>query len=336
MADATYGAKQAPSPDTLFRTDLKAGAHTPYHKDEDRAALLAAIPAATSNLATQATLAAVLSTLQAQMDLSTTLWTDNSGAFYVRRDIIDQDSGTVTVTFTTPTGTAATPGAGLRPVANEESLHTETIRYVSNVSGTGHTAGDMLERVVVIDANASPPTVVSSAWVNLTTGAVMGTAPTIANLTANPTALPANAATETTAAAILAKLIAAPATAALQSTANGYLATIATAAGDTAPTITVDEAPSYLDIAASQTNVAVGNANDLLDSLLITPATMDPGAVTIGDGATATVVKFAGGTGSVSTLIPFPIDMKNIAAVTNHRVTTGANVSVRAFYRPRT
>lgn len=111
---------------------------------------------------------------------------------------------------------------------------------------------------------------------------------------------------------------------------------IATAAIATAPTIVVQEAPSFLDIAAGQSNVAVGNANDLLVALLITPANFNPGAVTIGDGATATVVKFAGGTGSVSTLIPFPIDMHNIAATTNHRVTTGADVSVRAFYRPRT
>lgn len=216
MADASYGAKQAPSPDVQFATDLKAGKHTPYHKDEDRPALVAAIAAATANLGLQSTLASIDATLKAQADIAVSLWTDNSGAFYVRRDVIDQDSGTVTVTFTNPTGTAATPGANLRPVANEESLHTETIRYVSNVSGTGHTSGDMLERVVVMDANASPPTVVSSTWVNLTTGAVMATPPTIGNLTANPTALPANAMTETTGAAILAKMIASPATAANQ------------------------------------------------------------------------------------------------------------------------
>lgn len=216
MADASYGAKQAPTPDVQFATDLKAGKHTPYHKDEDRAALLAGIAAATANLGLQSTLASIDATLKAQADIAVSLWTDNSGAFYVRRDVIDQDSGTVAVTFTNPTGTAATPGAGLRPVANEESLHTETIRYVSNVSGTGHTAGDMLERVVVMDANASPPTVVSSTWVNLTTGAVMATPPTIGNLTANPTALPANAMTETTGAAILAKMITSPATAANQ------------------------------------------------------------------------------------------------------------------------
>lgn len=114
------------------------------------------------------------------------------------------------------------------------------------------------------------------------------------------------------------------------------LKAIATAAIATAPTIVVQEAPSFLDIAESQSNVAVGNANDLLVALLVTPENLNPGAVTIGDGATATVVKFAGGTGSVSTLIPFPIDMHNIAAATNHRVSTGADVSVRAFYRPRT
>lgn len=119
-------------------------------------------------------------------------------------------------------------------------------------------------------------------------------------------------------------------------TAQGYLRRIADEMLDAGPAATFGEAPSWIDIAANQSNVAVGNANDLLDSLLITPLTKSPGAVSIGDGATATVVKFQGGTDSVSTLIPWSIDMRNVAAVTQHRVTTGADVTVRAFYRART
>ena len=206
MADATYGAKQAPSPDTLFRTDLKSGAHTPYHKDEDRAALLAAVAAATSALATQATQAQILATLQAQSSLAVSIWTDNSGAYFVRRDVIDQDSGTITVTWTNPSGTTATPGAGLRPAANEEALEQVAYTYRATAGGAGYSTNDIIQRVVVMDLNTSPATVVSSVWVNITTGAVMGTAPSMANLQPAPEGLPANAATETTLSVISGKL----------------------------------------------------------------------------------------------------------------------------------
>lgn len=111
---------------------------------------------------------------------------------------------------------------------------------------------------------------------------------------------------------------------------------IATAAIATAPTIVVQEAPSWVHIPESSTDTAGGNANDLLDCLLVIPATTSPGAVSIEDGAGTNYTLFAGGATSVSTLIPFPIDMRNIQATTAWEITTGANVAVIAFYRPRT
>lgn len=206
MADATYGAKQAPNPDVRFRTDRAGDVDTPYHKDADRAALLSAISAATAALGTQTTLAAILSTLQAQSSLAVSLWTDNSGAYLVRQDIIDEDTGVITIRWTNASGTVATPGAGLRPVANEESLHTQAFTYRATAGGTGYSTNDIIQRVVVMDLNTSPATVVSSVWVNITTGAVMGTAPSMANLQPAPEGLPANAATETTLSAISGKL----------------------------------------------------------------------------------------------------------------------------------
>lgn len=114
------------------------------------------------------------------------------------------------------------------------------------------------------------------------------------------------------------------------------LKAIATAAIATAPTIVVQEAPSWVHIPASSTDTAGGNANDLLDCLLVIPATTSPGAVSIEDGAGTNYTLFAGGATSVSTLIPFPIDMRNIQATTAWGITTGTNVAVIAFYRPRT
>lgn len=114
------------------------------------------------------------------------------------------------------------------------------------------------------------------------------------------------------------------------------LKAIATQAIATAPTIVVQEAPSWVYIPASSTDTAGGNANDLLDCLLVIPATTSPGAVSIEDGAGTNYTLFAGGASSVSNLIPFPIDMRNIPATTGWEITTGASVSVIAFYRART
>lgn len=197
------------------------------------AAVLAKIIAAPSTEAKQdtgnSTLAGILSTLQAQVDLSTTLWTDDSNAFYVRRDVIDQDSNTIVVSFTTPTGAAATPGAGLRPAANEEALATLDSVFSATAGGTGYSIGDLISRQVVVNQNTVPPTVVTSAWVNLTTGAAIA-APANANLalvgkdvTISSSVLPTGAATQTTLAALLAKIIAAPATEAKQDTIIGFV-----------------------------------------------------------------------------------------------------------------
>lgn len=116
----------------------------------------------------------------------------------------------------------------------------------------------------------------------------------------------------------------------------GYLSGIYAAVASASPTVVAQEAPSWVHIAASSTDTAGGNANDLLDSLLVIPATTSPGAVSFEDGAGTNYTLFAGGASSVSTLIPFPIDMRNIAAGTGWEITTGANVTVIAFYRART
>lgn len=116
---------------------------------------------------------------------------------------------------------------------------------------------------------------------------------------------------------------------------NAKMGTVASALLDNTPAQVFREPCSYLDIAESQSNIAVGNVGDLLVSLLIIPENKNPGAVSIGDGATATRTIFGGGTDSVSTLIPWPVDMQEVAAATQHRVTTGADVSVRAFFRAR-
>lgn len=136
------------------------------------ASILAKLP---TGGATDASVLAVRDAIRAQIDVASTIWTDNSGAFYVRRDLVNEGTGAITVAFTAPDGTAATPGAGLRPLSAVDRDVTQALFDVTT-SGTGYSVGDLLARVAIIDANAATPTV-TAIWVNLTTGAVIS-APT--------------------------------------------------------------------------------------------------------------------------------------------------------------
>lgn len=150
--------------------------------------------------ATEATLAQVRDAIKATIDLESTIWTDGSGAYYVRRDSVNEGTGAITISWTAPDGSAATPGAGLRPLATAERDVTQEL-FVATGTGTGYTSGDFLARLLVIDANPSTP-VVTQVWYNLSTGAVISApsagdvTPSDESVTVASSALPVGAATE--------------------------------------------------------------------------------------------------------------------------------------------
>jgi len=89
----------------------------------------------------------------------------------------------------------------------------------------------------------------------------------------------------------------------------------------------------YETVAASATDQALGatgGTDDYLAGLLIVPATTSPGAVSIKDGSGSAITVFAGGTNSVSNLVPFfvPLGLKSTAGA--WKVTTGSDVSAIA------
>lgn len=130
--------------------------------------------------ATESMLQQVRDAIKAQIDIASTLWTDNSGAFYVRRDLVNEGTGAITVTFTLPDGTAATPGAGLRPLSTvDKDVISDYYDVITN--GTGYSVGDLLARIAIIDANGATPTS-TFFWINLTTGTILGTAPNSAHI----------------------------------------------------------------------------------------------------------------------------------------------------------
>ena len=71
---------------------------------------------------------------------------------------------------------------------------------------------------------------------------------------------------------------------------------------------------------------STGAAGNYLSHVVIVPASLDPGAVSIKDGTGSAITIFTGGTGSVLTLHPFEVHL-GIYCGTSWKLTTGANVS---------
>lgn len=90
----------------------------------------------------------------------------------------------------------------------------------------------------------------------------------------------------------------------------------------------------YETVAASQTDQvmgATGATGDYISGLLIVPASLSPGAVSIKDGSGSAITVFAGGTNSVACLVPFFVPLGIRATGAAWKVTTGANVSAIAI-----
>jgi hypothetical protein len=131
-------------------------------------------------------LGSILTSLQAQHAVADTMWTDNSGAYFVRSDVMDSDSGTFVIAWTDLTGAASVaPSTGARPIGRDAALDAMESFYDVGTGGTGYSVGDVLARVVIISNATGVPAVASSAWVNMTTGAVIA-APTAANIIERP------------------------------------------------------------------------------------------------------------------------------------------------------
>jgi hypothetical protein len=90
----------------------------------------------------------------------------------------------------------------------------------------------------------------------------------------------------------------------------------------------------YKNVAASATNTVLGSTGavgDTLDGILVIPATIAAGAVSIKDGTnSATTVYVGGGTTALNSLIPFFIPLGIKSAVGAWQVSTGANVAAMA------
>ncbi|MBL7405290.1 hypothetical protein INQ30_23325, partial [Escherichia coli] len=93
-----------------------------------------------------------------------TLWTDNTGKFYIRLD-----NGAGSISWTTISGAPSSPpGAGARPETDSGTVVSQST-YRATAAGTGFSIGDVLSHLAVTDNAAGA--LVSSFWLNVTTGA---------------------------------------------------------------------------------------------------------------------------------------------------------------------
>lgn len=150
--------------------------------------------------ATESTLLQVRDAIKAQVDLESTIWTDNSGAYFVRRDLVNEGTGAITIVWTAPDGSPATPGAGLKPLASADRDVTQEL-YEATASGSGYSSGHLLARILVLDVTPATPAI-TEIWYNLNSGTVIS-APALANVrligdtvSIGSSVLPTGAATE--------------------------------------------------------------------------------------------------------------------------------------------
>lgn len=92
-----------------------------------------------------------------------------------------------------------------------------------------------------------------------------------------------------------------------------------------------------LRVAAGQTDavlqIVAGAADDYLEGLVIVPATLSPGAVSLTNGSGGSETIFTGGANSVGDLSPRAVPVGAYSSGGSWKVTTGANVSVFATGR---
>ncbi len=89
----------------------------------------------------------------------------------------------------------------------------------------------------------------------------------------------------------------------------------------------------YETVAASQTAQVLGVSGatgDWLQRVIITPAVVACGVVTILDGSTAVISFVGGGTTALDDVKPFAIEIGAKSNTGAWKITTGANVSVMA------
>lgn len=103
-----------------------------------------------------------------------TLWTDDSGAYFIR-----VDTGTAISWKDVSGNPVSAPAAGARPAAGTTAIADRT-SYQATASGTGYSTGDLIDKYTILDPGTG--VVIGSFWLNATASLKLGSAPPSGNL----------------------------------------------------------------------------------------------------------------------------------------------------------
>lgn len=115
--------------------------------------------------------------------LADNLIVDAAGVYWILQD---QGGGTF-VYYKLSTLTVGTPTAPVAPAATSTGSQVVEQSYDVITAATGYAVGDILLHIAVLNVVAIPPAILTSAWINITQGTVLTTAPTAANIVITPT-----------------------------------------------------------------------------------------------------------------------------------------------------
>jgi hypothetical protein len=131
---------------------------------------------------TNSTLNDILLELRDDIQVSETVWYDKNDntKFYVRTTSVNEDTGTITISFKNIDGTTATPTvANLIQTTAQAQFSPVTYDYKVATAGTGYAVNDFIQELQLVKSDG---TVATTAWFNRTQNTVLSTAPVFANL----------------------------------------------------------------------------------------------------------------------------------------------------------
>ena len=147
---------------------------------------IATAPPLSIGAATESSLQSILSVLTNDVNLSGTVWYDftvNPYVYYIRREIVNDSTGSTTIQWETPTGGIVTPNVNnLHPVSTVENIVNNNKVYTATTNAVGYSTNDILIHTFGIDISLSTPTIAYNFWLNASTNIIIS-APSSTNLT---------------------------------------------------------------------------------------------------------------------------------------------------------
>ncbi len=138
----------------------------------------AAASTATNQAAANTLLGQIVSLLQ--QTAAETLWTDNTGAYFIR---VDNPAGGAPTWKTITGAVSAAPGVGVKPAEDRTAPITDKTAYQAiAAAGTTIASGDFVDHFVTTDSVTGA--IIGQFWLNSSQGAVLAAAPSTSNLNA--------------------------------------------------------------------------------------------------------------------------------------------------------